>query len=364
MDYAISVIGWDRTASLPRIRTREFGKLELLPIRASFGRGLENFPQLLRWQLGLLRWLIRNRRSIDVIHACDFDTILPSLVVGKLFRKKIVYDIFDFYADHLRNTPNWIKRIIRLVDLWAIGRADTVILVDESRRIQIREAKPKRVTIIYNSPEDILSAHRKSGRQRERDRVLHTSNRDVGELKISFQIAYIGLMNIERGLLDLLDVMGREPTWRLDLAGFGGDESIIRSRSNDLPNVRHHGPVAYERAIELMGTADALVALYDPSIPNHRFASPNKLFEAMMLAKPIVVACSTNIDRIVEQEGCGLVVSYGDQQALEKALSSLANDTDMCGRLGAAGRKAYTQKYHWDFMRNRLINLYKEFENS
>ncbi len=60
----------------------------------------------------------------DVIHACDFDTILPAILIKSLYGKRLVYDIFDFYADHLRATPMIIKMIIRRVDLWAIGRAD------------------------------------------------------------------------------------------------------------------------------------------------------------------------------------------------------------------------------------------------
>ncbi|GIV64158.1 MAG: hypothetical protein KatS3mg045_1497 [Bellilinea sp.] len=32
----------------------------------------------------------------------------------------------------------WIKSLIRKVDLWVIGQVDAVILVDDSRRSQIR----------------------------------------------------------------------------------------------------------------------------------------------------------------------------------------------------------------------------------
>ena len=51
-----------------------------------------------------------------MVHACDFDTILPALMCKWLWKIKVIYDIFDFYADHLRATPNLIKRMIRAVD--------------------------------------------------------------------------------------------------------------------------------------------------------------------------------------------------------------------------------------------------------
>jgi glycosyltransferase involved in cell wall biosynthesis len=346
----VVVLGWDRTAEISSPQALDYGTLELLPIRAPFGRGVGNLPQLVRWQWGLLRWLIQNRNEFDIIHSCDFDTILPSLFIRLLFHRKVVYDIFDFYADHLRNTPVWIKRLIRRVDLWAIGHVDAVILVDESRKAQIKEAKSPRIIVINNTPEDAFFAERVSTREQADER--------------SFRIVYVGLMNVERGLLELLEVIERHPNWRLDLAGFGGDESIICSRAHEIQNVRFHGRIQYQQAISLMGSADVFVALYDPGIANHRFASPNKLFEAMMLGKPIIVASGTSMDRIVQQEGCGMIVQYGDVDALEEALTDLARDEFLRFQLGDAGRYAYKHKYHWNLMRERLINLYQELASS
>jgi glycosyltransferase involved in cell wall biosynthesis len=113
-------------------------------------------------------------------------------------------------------------------------------------------------------------------------------------------------------------------------------------------------------ALHISTQANAFIATYDPSIPNHRYSSPNKIFEAMMLAKPVVVAKNTNMDRIVEFWECGLVVEYGNLVALEQALSMLANDLGLQTRLGKNGRKAYKMEYSWEKMQERLLALYHE----
>ncbi len=59
-------------------------------------------------------------------------------------KKMVIYDIFDFYADHLRRTPKIIIRIIRSVDLWAIGQSDAVIIVDDARVKQIEDSSPRK----------------------------------------------------------------------------------------------------------------------------------------------------------------------------------------------------------------------------
>lgn len=344
--YEVQAIGWDRSASLPLVEEMSGVQVQRLHIRARFGHGLGNLPSLLRWQLGLAVWFFRNHKMYDVIHACDFDTVLPAIIMKMLFGKTLVYDIFDFYSAHLRRTPEWIKRMIRAVDYWAISRADAVIIVDDFRREQIRGSNPRHLEVIYNSPEDVRSSLKE-------DNSIYLS-------KANLRIAYVGLLQVERGLFEILRVMERHHNWSLVIAGFGGDEIEIAARSRMLENVRFLGRVSYDFALRLSFVADVLFATYDPNIPNHRFSSPNKVFESMMLAKPIIVAEHTNMDKMINKHQCGLIIPYGDINALETGLVQLENDPKMRKRLGENGRMAYNTEYGWHIMRSRLLKLYSK----
>jgi glycosyltransferase involved in cell wall biosynthesis len=173
-------------------------------------------------------------------------------------------------------------------------------------------------------------------------------------------LSYVGLLEIRRGLLHVLEVLRSHPEWTLELAGIGRDARAILDAATQMPNVHWHGEVAYDRALSLNASADVLFATYDPEVPNHRFSSPNKIFEAMMLGKPVIVARDTNADRLVEKESCGLVVTYGDRNELEAALSNLAQDPGLRHRLGNNGRRAYETTYSWERMRDSLISFYQE----
>ncbi len=341
--YSVNCLGWDRTGKLPEYEVQGGVSIVRLPIRAEYGKGLGNLPQLFRWQMGLLGWLHRHRSKFDVIHACDFDTILPALWMKLFHGKKIIYDIFDFYADHLRSTPGWILSSIRKIDLWTIGKADAVILVDDARVQQISGSRPRSITVIYNSPEDV-------------------------ELKIApsptagrtFRLAYVGLLQVERGLLEMLSVLKKHPEWSLDLAGFGGDEEKILDIASNLPNVTWHGRVNYDQALQISAGANALFATYDPAIPNHKYSSPNKVFEAMMLGKPIIVAADTNMDRTLAKANSGCIVTYGDIVDLENAILYLADNPTIVRELGNNARLAYESTYNWNIMQQRLIELYSK----
>ncbi len=340
--YAVTILCWDRTASLPPDDTVLGLPCHRLPVAAEYASGIHNLPALLRWQWGMTRWLWRHRGEFDIIHACDFDTVLPALFCKWFCRKRLVYDIFDFYADHLRATPAWIKRLIRWLDLRIINRADALILADDSRWEQIAGTHPRHSAVIYNSPPD---------------QSPPPTGRDAHP---ALQLAYIGLLQVERGLFEMVNVLRRHPDWYLDLAGFGGDEAALREETESAPNIRWHGRIPYARALALSAAADLLFATYDPAIPNHRYSSPNKLFEAMMLGKPILVAAGTNMDRIVQAENCGVVVPYGDESALEAALQHLAENPQLRRELGENARRAYETRYGWPQMRRRLQQLYAD----
>jgi glycosyltransferase involved in cell wall biosynthesis len=346
--YAVSAVGWDRSVKLPAEEYMNGLQVTRLRIPARYGSGLMNLPALLAWQIGLLVWLVSHRRAYQIIHACDFDTILPALFCKFFWRKTVVYDIFDFYADHLRRTPGFLKEMIRRADFWAIEKADGVILVDDARFEQIWGSRPKRAIAVYNSPGD------------EAGYVGAAAEPIPDPVVYALRIAYVGLLQVERGLYEMIRVLQCHPEWRLDLAGFGGDEKEIVSLVEPMPNIFWHGRVSYDRALALSREADVLFATYDPVIPNHRYSSPNKVFEAMMLGKPVIVAENTNMDRIINESNCGIVVRYGDETALEEALSNLATDEEVRSRLGRNARRAYEEVYSWQKMDLRLKDFYRQ----
>jgi glycosyltransferase involved in cell wall biosynthesis len=169
----------------------------------------------------------------------------------------------------------------------------------------------------------------------------------------------VGLLQVERGLIDMLELLSQHPNWYLDLAGFGGDEKQILNYAAEMSNIQWHGRVLYPQTLALTSAADVVWAMYDPELPHHRYASPNKLFEAMMLSKPVIVAENTNIDEIVRRQNCGLVAEYGNLLEIEAALKMLQEDIPLRRQLGANGRRAYERDYSWSKMQERLLHLYE-----
>src|SRR5690606_28259584 len=106
--------------------------------------------------------------------------------------------------------------------------------------------------------------------------------------------------------------------------------------------------------------ADLLIALYDPRVPNNRYASPNKLFEAMLCGKPIVVNGGTSMTSIVPDSGCGMVVPYGDSESFREAILLLKGDPALRTRLGRIARVAYDTLCRWGIREVRLVAAHRD----
>lgn len=331
------VLGWDRLIAWPIYEVRGDYTIIRAQIKAGFGAGKRNLLPLTKWQFWLLRWLYSHRKQFDMIIAADLDTAVPAALLAKITQKHLIYDIHDYYIDS-HNVPKLARNLVKRCEDLIINVADIVLLPDECRKAQIRDTKPKSLIILYNSP-------------------AYTEVPPIKRVLGSLRIGYVGILSVERGLLELLEVLSLHPNWELQIAGYGADEETIKRRLKNLSNVRFHGTVSYEFALGIYSQCDLLVATYNPHVPNHAYSSPNKLFEAMMLGKPIVVAAGTHIDKVVEKHELGFVVPYGDVNALESAMKSVAGwDTDEADQFRGRAQIIYHEFYDEEAMKSRLLN--------
>jgi len=296
------------------------------------------------WWLYELFYLLTN--LADIVHACDLDTLIPAIFVKKIKKFKLCYTVYDFYADNIpKSFPTFLRKAVAYVEKFGIGLCDAVFIVDPSRYKQIKGAPIKKLAILYNSPPD------------------HVKGRLILKPKVTSNVTlfYAGIIHRSRGIVDVLRAISDLDGVKLIIAGLGPDIKIFKNLPEKLKDkVEYIGFISYEDVIKRELEADILFAFYDPNIPNNIYASPNKLFEAMMCGKPIIVNDGLTMSNIVRKENCGLIVPYGDVRRIKEAIVNLKNDPELYQRLALNARKVYQNRYSWKIMENRLINVYNE----
>lgn len=342
----VSILAWDRDSAhdSTQIQKLENGDIVVnrIGIKALYGVGLKTLFALVKFQIREFCYLLKHRKNIDILHACDFDTALPALCIAKIFGKKLVYDIFDYYVDAY-NVPKILKPLIKALDSFVINHCDLCIICSEARIRQIVPANPKNLLIIHNAPDELVAKDKF---------LLRIKNPD------SVKIAYIGSLGRERHIEDLLEVVAEDMNFELHIGGFGILETLVKEYAAKYPNIIYYGKIPYEQTLQIEMRCDVMVALYEVgNNRNHHFAAPNKFYESLMLGKPVVMIKGSGMSDIIREKNLGEVIEFS-KDSLRKAIYALKN-TDSSEKI-ARRKKIYKDNYSWTIMQERLLHSYEK----
>lgn len=321
------------------IENKIFNHIEII-YESKMGSGIKNLSNLINYQFKLFKLLKRNKRNVDVIHSFDLDTGLPTLIFSKIFQKKYVYHIADFYIDSRRGIPTFFKLILKKLEFLVINNAENVIICTEQRMDQIKGSNPKKLDVVHNTP------------------VIPNINNieiDIDDKKL--KITYIGTLTENRFIKELITTVQKNKEIYLTIGGMGPLEEWVNQNSKSFENINFIGKVDYEKSFEIYSKTDLIVALYDPNTPNHKFSAPNKIYESMALKKPIIVAENSGVDIMVKEYSLGYVCKY-NSSSFENLISHLANQKEDLLEKSSNASKTYSL-FSWEIMKGRIQDIYK-----
>ena len=301
------IIGWDRLGEeLVYENTIYFQRKSLYNqggFKAAFNR--------IRWMFFVYRKLIKSRKEISVIHACDLDAAFPSAVY-KFFHYreiKIIFDIFDWFTATLYNQNKFILLMFSIMERFSINNSDEVIICEPERIDQIPYKLNKKELILPNIPSFT-----------EVDFLCYNEAYKFENEKIVF--SYVGGFAAGRNLDELFDIV-EKGLINLLIAGYG--EHKLETRCQELaffPNVKYFGKVDYKVGLNIMYNSDLIYAMYSKSNPNHIYAAPNKYYESMLLGKPILSTKGIFLEKKIVDNNIGYVIDESIEQ-LQEIVGSL-----------------------------------------
>lgn len=180
-------------------------------------------------------------------------------------------------------------------------------------------------------------------------------NNDVVPLKQKkdFKVLYAGSHGLANNLDYLLDAAKimqekyRDLPIQVQLLGDGPQKENLQARvlNESINNVRFLDAVPKTQVYDYLSGADALIILLKASPLFHWGISPNKLFDYMAVARPIVFGIETSHNP-VEQASAGLTVSPNKAAEIADALVELFYlPIEARQEMGRCGRN-YVEKNH------------------
>lgn len=238
-------------------------------------------------------------------------------------------------------TPKWKRPIIRYLERRLLSTADAIVAVGpgQLRPLVAAGAAAERVTVITPGRDGAgIPPNESAGR------------RGHGFLCVANWTPNKGVHRVVEALARLdtrecLDLVGEEvePTYAHRL-----HDLIDRHRLRD--RVHIHGPLHGDSLGKRYAEADVFV------LPSASEGFGTVYAEAMSFGLPVIACRVGSIPRLVE-EGCGILIPPGDDDALRLAMGTLAADADLRQRMGTAAALRSQRLPTWQESCQRFCQL-------
>jgi glycosyltransferase involved in cell wall biosynthesis len=314
--------------------------IEILDVGKSKGR----FDRMFRVSRRVFRKALES--GADIYHFHDPE-LLPSGWLLKKKGKTVIYDIHEDVPRQILSKP-WIPRPLRglvgkiteVVENNLVKSLDGLVCATPKIAERFQKIHPNVVTVC-NYP--MLSE-------------LHDENADWSKKEKA--VCYVGGISRIRGIREMV-AAAEYLDGVLYLAGPFESQAEFEYVSS-LPgwkNVRYLGVLDRDGVRDLLNRVMAGLVLFLPE-PNHVDAQPNKMFEYMSAAIPVIASDFPLWREIVEGNKCGLCVNQRDPVSVGKILNSILEKEDDACLMGQQGRVAVEQKYSWEMESTKLKTLY------
>ena len=141
--------------------------------------------------------------------------------------------------------------------------------------------------------------------------------------------------------------------------GPGRDELERYARNYQLNGaVTFTGNVSYDDIPNYIAAMDITVAPYKPY--ENFYYSPIKIFEYMIMGKPVVAGKIGQVEEIIVDHETGILFEPGNIQQLAAALAKLASDAPLCHRLGEKARTWVQQERTWENNARQVIEIARD----
>ncbi len=285
----------------------------------------------------------------DVIHANDYDALVPAFCAAKKLGCPLVYDSHEICVenDFIKRLPSAFIKYMRWNEKRMCRRVDRMICVSHAAADYFAQTygipTPMVVTNCAPAPKDEPQAPKTAGFE-----ILNHGQFYEGR-------GYDLMVEAAPMLKDLEDI-------RLAMRGFGRIEEQLRKRVKELQadNVVFYPKVLVEELIPKAASSHVGVAITEPICLNFKLSVSNKLFEYVAAGLPVILSDIPEHRYLNDKYDFGLILPETTPHAFAQAVRKLYSDPELYRRLADNAVKL-SQEVNWEKEFSKLIELEREW---
>lgn len=266
---------------------------------------------------------------------------LPGLVARYVRRRPFVFEVRDIWPEGavqlgmLRN--RWVISGLRWFERFCYRAATRTVALSDGMRDWIRGHYGfEGLAVVPNASDNELAEVPFELPEWARGKKFATYAGALGKMYESEQ-----LIEIAEALRDL---GGGEV--ELVVIGTGADHQRLErmARERGLAGIHFLGQRSRHEVFGWLGRSVCVLSLFR-RLAFFDTCSPNKLFDAFAVGRPVVQDTQGWMKELLAREGCGITVERGDSRGMAEAILRLARDEEECERMAANARRVGREKF-------------------
>ncbi|MDH5216594.1 MAG: glycosyltransferase family 4 protein [Gammaproteobacteria bacterium] len=308
-------------------------------------------------------------RSVRVVFSEKYDLVfatstpltagIPGIFARWVKRKPFVFEVRDLWPE-LPREMGVIKNPVVLTAMsvleWCsyhsatrcIGLSPGIV-----KGIQRRGIPFKKISMIPNGCD--INLYRQADKTVWRPKAITGSD---------FLAVFTGAHGVANGLdaiIDAASVLKKKKRMNIKILLIGDgklkENLVARVEKESLDNVIFHDPVAKEKLIGLMNSADVGLMVL-ANVPAFYYGtSPNKFFDYLAAGIPILNNYPGWLADLIKENECGLVVKPGDAEDFANALERLADAPDIAKQMGENGLRLAKYQFNRSDLAEEFANV-------
>jgi len=313
-----------------------------------------------------------NNNSYDVIHVHDLKLVPTALNIKAIYPDiKVVTDLHENYPAGVRE---WMKlakgltgkvnRTFNNYERWSrietevVGKVDHIIAVVDEMKERMLKQHPSldknKITVVSNLE--------------DKDFVQEGKIDDdiVTKYDKYFTVLYIGGFGVHRGIDTAIKGMRDIDIENIKLLLVGKGIAEVEDyfkrlvKENKLESkVEIVGWQPFDKVLTYQKLADVCIVPHNSNEHTDN-TIPHKLFQYMMVGKPMLVSTCPPLARVTKEADAGLVFEAGNPKDFAIKVNEMYNDKDMMKRFEKNGIDyTFNQNNNWQEESKKLVTFYE-----
>ena len=256
-------------------------------------------------------------------------------------KKKVIYNLQDIFPDSLVTSgicgeDSKMMKIGRKMENFTYRNADVIITITDDMKANVvgKGVDTAKVKVVRNWI-DVDKIHPVN---RDDNKLFD----DFGLERDKFYVVYAGNLGRVQGvevILEAAELLKDNKNIRFIIFGNGSEEENIKSKAANLPNLSIFPLQPMDRVSEVYSLGD--VSIIPCKAGTGGSGMPSKTWTIMATGTAIIASFDLGgeMERTIQEAGCGYCIQAGDAGVLAETITDLRNKPEMVNALGQNARQ-------------------------